>query len=281
MRETELKFCPHCGNSLAAPPLEVELAETDENNIVEDDEQNSAGSESDFTFSGPAPTPDSSSPEEFPIPKEPESGFELDDSPAPLKPPIPASPLRPPLSPLLSRDERGAQIVDDAEIIGDLEETDHLGEPSSERPSTDTSLPVVPTTGRHFHSKPQRSQWTIVWVVGLIAFVAASGAFLYLRFATDDKNITEAQSHYAYGNQMMAMNNYDEAIKHYSLAIEHNKNFAEAYLALGAAYASMREEEKALTAYQKFLNLAPNHPEAKKVSEILKTKGGASKKKTK
>jgi len=61
----------------------------------------------------------------------------------------------------------------------------------------------------------------------------------------------------------------DDAVKYYKLAIELRPGFAGYYKKLGYAYLNLGEIDTAKTYFQKFLEMAPNDPEAPSIKDIL------------
>jgi tetratricopeptide (TPR) repeat protein len=61
----------------------------------------------------------------------------------------------------------------------------------------------------------------------------------------------------------------DDAVKYYKLAIELRPDFAGYHKKLGYAYLNLGEIDTAKTYFQKFLEMAPNDPEAPSIKEIL------------
>jgi len=71
----------------------------------------------------------------------------------------------------------------------------------------------------------------------------------------------QAQQHYENGILSHRQSQYDDAIAHYTKAIEKDAQFVEAYLRRGHTYWMMDEYDKANADYQQALAIDPQHPE--------------------
>ena len=61
----------------------------------------------------------------------------------------------------------------------------------------------------------------------------------------------------------------EEAIRHLRQAIEHNVNDPEAYYQLGGLYHKLGKAREARLSFERFLQLAPGHPQADRVRQLL------------
>ena len=62
---------------------------------------------------------------------------------------------------------------------------------------------------------------------------------------------------------------FAQAVRSFQQATKKDRNHAASYLALGSSYASLQKPDKALLSYQRFLQLAPNHPQAAQIRQIV------------
>lgn len=76
---------------------------------------------------------------------------------------------------------------------------------------------------------------------------------------------------YNVGEILFVAGKTDEALKYYEKAIEINPKFEKSYKQAGYAYLNKGDVAKAKTLFRKFLELAPNHPEADAIKEVLKS----------
>jgi tetratricopeptide (TPR) repeat protein len=72
--------------------------------------------------------------------------------------------------------------------------------------------------------------------------------------------ISESQQHFIDGNRFAKLLRWEEAIGEYSLAIEKNADYVEAYLARGKVYQIRGFNEKAMNDYNMAIKLNPNNP---------------------
>ncbi|MBT5803250.1 MAG: tetratricopeptide repeat protein, partial [Gemmatimonadetes bacterium] len=61
----------------------------------------------------------------------------------------------------------------------------------------------------------------------------------------------------------------EEAIRHLRQAIEHKVNDPEAYYQLGGLYYKLGKAREARLSFERFLQLAPDHPQADRVRQLL------------
>jgi hypothetical protein len=76
--------------------------------------------------------------------------------------------------------------------------------------------------------------------------------------------------HYRRGNQLVLAQKYEAALDEYRKALAIDPTFAVAHRGIGVTYASMRRPQKALTAYKRYLELAPNAVDAQQVRKIIR-----------
>jgi len=70
---------------------------------------------------------------------------------------------------------------------------------------------------------------------------------------------------------LFAAGKTDDAIKYYDIAVKIKPGWSKAYLQRGYAYLNKGDIKKALQSMEKFLELAPNSPEAEGVKEVIKS----------
>ena len=61
----------------------------------------------------------------------------------------------------------------------------------------------------------------------------------------------------------------EEAIRHLKQAIVHNVNDPEVYYQLGCLYHKLGKAREARLSFERFLELAPDHPQADRVRQLL------------
>ena len=82
-------------------------------------------------------------------------------------------------------------------------------------------------------------------------------------------NAAKAKEHYLAGNKLVMGRQFAQAVKEYREAIKLNPRLASAYRGLGVAYASLGNRDQAIKNYKKYLELAPNAPDAAQVRQII------------
>lgn len=70
---------------------------------------------------------------------------------------------------------------------------------------------------------------------------------------------------------LFAAGKTDDAIKYYDLAIQINPQWAKSYMQRGYAYLNKGDIKKAIESFKKYLELAPDAPEADGVREVIKS----------
>ena len=80
-----------------------------------------------------------------------------------------------------------------------------------------------------------------------------------------DHNSPEAQKrmgiyHYNEGNKFLKINNTEEAIKNYKMALHHNNRFEEAYVNLSTAYLNNEKYNLSLKTLKTLESINPKHP---------------------
>lgn len=68
---------------------------------------------------------------------------------------------------------------------------------------------------------------------------------------------TQASYHYNYANTLQNLGEYENAIKHFNIAINLNPNYAEAWKNLGSVYYYLRNHDKEIECYDKALAINP------------------------
>ena len=66
--------------------------------------------------------------------------------------------------------------------------------------------------------------------------------------------------HYNEGNKSLQLNNLEEAIKNYKMALMHNKAFEESYINLSTAYLNNKEFKASLETLKDLQKINPNNP---------------------
>lgn len=70
------------------------------------------------------------------------------------------------------------------------------------------------------------------------------------------------------GNFYLKRHNYKAAISRFKEAIQTRADYAPAYLGLGKAYEKTRQKQKALDAYQKYLDMLPSDKDAEDAKDV-------------
>ncbi len=71
------------------------------------------------------------------------------------------------------------------------------------------------------------------------------------------------------GMELFNAGQFSKAIRSFQKATRKDRSHAASYLAMGSSYASLQKPDKALLAYQRFLKLAPNHPQAAQIRQFV------------
>ena len=80
----------------------------------------------------------------------------------------------------------------------------------------------------------------------------------------------DARGNYRVAAGYYKQRQYQKAIEHFNKALEINRNYAYAYRGLGVCYASINQMDKALAAYQRYVDLKPNADDAEQVRQIIR-----------
>jgi len=73
---------------------------------------------------------------------------------------------------------------------------------------------------------------------------------------------------FSLGNAYLNSNNYEEAIKHLSLALKHDPGYSAAWKLYGKALASAGNNDQAITAYQQGIEIAENKGDIQAAREM-------------
>jgi hypothetical protein len=79
----------------------------------------------------------------------------------------------------------------------------------------------------------------------------------------------EARRHYLAGNQFLNENRVEDSIKSLELAITENPHFGLAFRSLGIAYMRAGNIEQAVSFYQRFVELEPEHADTPEVKKVI------------
>lgn len=77
------------------------------------------------------------------------------------------------------------------------------------------------------------------------------------------------QAHYNLGVCYFDTNRTEEAIKEWKTVLKQDSDYYKAYLSLGYAYEKLRNKTQAVEFYDKYLQLKPDDPNAKKINEKI------------
>lgn len=80
----------------------------------------------------------------------------------------------------------------------------------------------------------------------------------------------EAVDAFNEGQALLKEKKYKEAIRFFQTSVEHEPKYADAHLFLGFAFAQSGDSRQGAWHYEEFVHLAPNHPSAKNVKDILR-----------
>ncbi|HVE83660.1 MAG TPA: tetratricopeptide repeat protein [Myxococcales bacterium] len=80
----------------------------------------------------------------------------------------------------------------------------------------------------------------------------------------------QAQESFEKGKALLKARQYDEAQPAFARCLELDPNAAECHLAMGSTLARTRKPQEGAEHYREFLRLAPDHPRAKEVKQLLK-----------
>ncbi len=82
-------------------------------------------------------------------------------------------------------------------------------------------------------------------------------------------NPMDEEVNYNLGEIYFSMRKIDEAIEYYRIASDIKPNWSEPHMKLGYAYLNKKDMPKAIEYFEKFLEMAPDHPQAEGIKYIL------------
>lgn len=118
-------------------------------------------------------------------------------------------------------------------------------------------------------------------LLGVVAFISLPAPLPAQHMAQDDGEL-ERSYHYVppsarqsveIGNFYFRRKDYRGALSRYEEAARDDPYYAPAYLGLGKVYEKTGKMQKALAAYQKYLNVLPSQKQADEAKDVHKTIG--------